>query len=130
MSASDASLRDILSPRKLREIRKKAQRHGAWFKVLSNIERAIITLTIQCVEKVQSAVLAEALTAIIIKLKLAMESKIKRLVRVMGRFLLSKVVKAAKKIGLKRASQWIIDKSFIKYLVITYINTPKMFQIT
>ena len=118
----------MISPRKLRVLRKKAQRRGVWFKALSRIDRSMISLTILCVERVQSAVLAKALTAIIIKLNLAMESKIKQLVRVMGSFLARKVVEAAMKIGLKQASSWAFDKCFMKYLVITYMNSPKTFQ--
>ena len=68
----------------LAQAKKLALRRGVWFKTLNRVERAIIDLTVQCVDSIKSGKLAKLLTAITDKLQSAMESMVERLVRTIG----------------------------------------------
>jgi len=113
----------------LENIRRKALRQRAWFKVLNRTERAIISLTIRCVERVKSPKLARIITAIIAKLKEAMESKVKRLMETVGCALAQKISRIAQKWGNILAFRWARDSGFIQYLTVMQVNTPRMFQV-
>lgn len=119
----------VLIPVKmLTNIRRKALRKRAWFKVLNRAERAIISLTIRCVDKIKSPKLAHIITAILAKLKEAMESKVKKLMKTAGCALAQKISKIARTWGNILAFQWARDIGFIQYLAVMQINTPAMFQ--
>jgi hypothetical protein len=120
---------DTISVGRLVEARRSALRCGVWFRVLNRIERGILDLTVRCVDRIRSARLAKVVTAILIKLKLAMESAVERLVRVVGRSLAQKVSSIALSWGNVSASQWAEDPLFARYLAITQMNTHRLFQI-
>ena len=128
-TVSRIMLGGIISIGRLVEARKLALRRGAWFRVLNRIERGILDLTISCEDRIRSARLAKVLMAILIKLKLAMESAVERMVRVVGRPLALKVSNIAVSWGNLSASQWAEDSAFARYLAITQMNTPRLFQI-
>jgi hypothetical protein len=113
----------------LAEIKRKALRRRTWFKVLDGAERAIISLTIRCVERIRSPKLAKIVTAIVTKLRDAMTSQVEKLKETIGRSLAQKLAKIALAWGNLSAKLWVEDQSFIQYLVIMQINTPKMFQV-
>jgi len=117
-------LRDIISVGRLVKERRRALRKRVWFKALSRDERSIVSLTIRCVDWVQSAVLARIVMAILIKLKAAMESPVKRMVRTLGRSMAQRVSRIAQAWGNKCASQWAWDPGFIQYLAVMKMNTP------
>ncbi|MDH5462645.1 MAG: hypothetical protein OEX09_10555, partial [Candidatus Bathyarchaeota archaeon] len=50
------------------KVKSRALRNRTWYKTLSRMERAIIDLTIKCVEKVRSHVLAQMVSMIISKI--------------------------------------------------------------
>jgi len=120
----------LLSRAELAKIKKRALRHGAWFKVLSRIERIQIDLTIKVVDKVRSVFLAKILHPVITKLLDALESPIKRLMRSVGISLAYKICAIGKKLGCKSAENWIENQGFVQFLTITYINTPKLYRTT
>jgi hypothetical protein len=106
----------------------KAIRRGFWFRVLSRTERASIDLTIKVVERVHSLLLARMLCAIVRKLLDVMESRVTRVMREVGRGLAENLSRIAQNWGNKSAHHWAEDPSFMKYLAVTYINTPAMFK--
>lgn len=108
----------------LAKIRSKAIRRGVWFKVLSGAERAYMGLAIRVVERVRSFLLAKVLTSILKKLLSAMESRVARIMREVGRPLAQKLSRIAQKWGNKPAVKWTDDHGFIQYLAVTHINTP------
>jgi hypothetical protein len=110
------------------KIKKKAMRHGVWFKTLDKIDRAIVNLTIHCVEKIRSLKLAEIVKAIVNKLKQSLESPVKSLMRQIGHPLAQKISQIAQNWGNKSASKWAKELDFIQYLTIIYINTPLLFK--
>jgi len=112
----------------LTKMKVRAIRRGLWFKVLSRTERASIDLTIKVVERVRSLLLARMLGAIVRKLLDIMESKVVHLMREVGCSLAENLSRIAQRWGNKSAHHWKEDPSFVKYLTITYINTPAMFK--
>ncbi len=120
---------DNLTQANLAEIRKKALRHGAWFKVLDRTERAILSLTIRCVERIKSPRLAEIVRTILIKLRDAMKGKVERIMETTGCQLAQKLSQVAQSWGNMSAQGWAKDLNFIQYLAITLMNTPAMFRI-
>lgn len=114
----------------LTNIKKRALRHGVWFKVLSRIERIQIDLTIKIVDKVRSTFLAKILRPIITKLLNAIESPVKRLIRVVGISLAQKISTVGKKLGCKSAKKWAKDQGFLQFLTVIYMNTPKLYRTT
>jgi hypothetical protein len=122
-------LGDPISVGRLVEARRTALRCGIWFRVLNRTERGILDLTVRCVDRIRSARLAKLVMAILIKLKLAMESAVERMVRVVGRSLAQKVSSIALSWGNVSALQWAEDPVFARYLAITQMNTPRLFQV-
>ena len=112
----------------LAKLKAKALRHGIWFKALTMAERALIDLTIRVVEKVQGFLLTRLLTVLVKKLLDAMEGEVARAVRTIGTPLAERLAEVAISWGNKYAIHWSKDKSFIRYLAVTYINTPAMFK--
>ncbi len=119
-----------LNRSRLARLRTNAVRRGVWFRVLSRLERASVDLTIRVVEKVRSAVLAEALLSIVKKLTDAMESPVTRLRREVGSSLARKMSLIAQRWGSKSAIKWKADRRFIRYLTIMHLNASSTFLLT
>jgi len=115
----------MLTRRKLTEIKRKAIRRGVWFTELNKVERACIDITAKVVKRVQSILLAKALTAIVKKLLYAMESKVERRIREVGQKLAFKISQIAQVWGCRPASEWATDHKFSRYLAIIEMNTAE-----
>ena len=124
-----SAFRISLSRAELVRVRRMAVRRGVWFKVLSRIERLQVDLTIKVVERVRSLMLARALRSILKKLFEAMESRISRLMREVGLPLARRLSVIAENWGYRYAEKWVNDPGFIKFLAVTYMNTPALFRI-
>jgi hypothetical protein len=129
MEKKRMTLDGVLSVGRLSEARKAALRRGVWFGALNRVERGMLDLTIRCVDNIRSAKLATIVTAMMNKLELAMESMVERTVRTVGRSLAQKVSRIALSWGNRSASQWAEDPCFARYLAITQMNTPRLFQV-
>jgi len=125
---SSKDVRIPLRREELTKLKAKALRHGIWFKALTATERALIDLTVRVVGKVQGFLLARLLTLLVEKLLDAMEGEVARTVRIVGKSLAERVVEVAVAWGNKSAFHWSKDESFIRYLAVTYLNTPAMFK--
>ncbi len=119
----------IFSRSELVRIKIRAIRSGVWFKVLSQIERAQLDLTIRVVDRVRSCLLRRLLASIVRKIHEALESPIRRLIREIGVALARRVCAAAERIGCKKAWKWAEDKGFVQFLTITYMNTHRLYRI-
>jgi len=118
-----------LTQANLAEVRNKALRHGAWFRVLDRTERAILSLTIRCVGRIKSPRLAEIVRAIVGKLRDAMKGRVERIMETTGRQLAQRLSQVAQSWGNISAKGWTEDLNFIQYLTITLMNTPAMFRV-
>lgn len=110
-------------------IRRVAMRKRVWFSVLGQVERAIVNLTIRCVEKIRSIKLAMIVKAIVDKLKLAVRSRVERLMETVGSSLAQKLSGVAVSWGNKSASRWVEDYGFIRFLTVNYVNTPSLYRV-
>jgi len=110
-------------------IKIRAIRCGVWFRVLSQIERAQLDLTIRVVERVRSCLLRRLLASIVRKILEALESPVRRLIREIGAALARRLCAAAERMGCKKAWKWAEDKGFIQFLTITYMNTHRLYRI-
>jgi len=109
-------------------LRNKALRRGAWFRVLDKTERAILNLTIRCVERIKSPRLAEMVRTILSKLRDAMKGRVERLMEAVGFQLAQNLSKIAKTWGNESATQWAEDIGFIRYLVVVKMNDNALFR--
>ena len=106
----------------LMKIRSRALRTRVWFKALSRVERAIIDLTIKCVEKVRSPTLESVLSVIVCKILESLENRFLSKVKKVGRQLAENLANIAQKWGNKDASSWKYDKELIIFLGINSVN--------
>jgi len=105
-------------------IRRVAMRKRVWFKVLSRAERAVISLTIRCVDRVRSAKLAMIVTAIVDKLEEAVRSRVERLMGRIGSSLARAIAEIAVSWGNLEAEKWALDQGFIRYVTVMKMNLP------
>lgn len=105
-------------------IRRVAMRKHVWFSVLGRVERAIVNLTIRCVEEVRSVKLAMIVKAIVDKLENAMESVVERLMETAGRTLAQRIAVIAVSWGNFKAAEWAFDEGFVKFLTVMELNRP------
>jgi len=120
----------VLDSRYLAHIRLEALRRRVWFKALSSLERGLVDFVIKVVDKPRSPKLIKALARIIVKVKKAMMSPIKRLMEYVGKPLAKKISAIALRWGNKSAAKWAEDEGFIKYLTITDINNIPGFRLS
>jgi hypothetical protein len=113
--------------RKLAKLRIKAIRRGVWFKILNRAERAQIDLTVKVVKRVRSPLLTKVLTFLMRKLSKALEGRVKRLTREVGRRIAEKLSLIAQSWGYVSASLWKIEYGFKRFLAIMYMNSPGVF---
>jgi hypothetical protein len=112
----------------LLKIKRKALRLKIWYR-LNNIERAIIDLTIKCVDKVKSIKLKNVILKILNKIKEAIENDFLNKIYENGLKEIIKIIKIAYSWGNKNSLNWIKDKNFIFYLGIKNIYIPNIWGI-
>ena len=105
------------------KIRSRALRTRIWFRSLSRVERAIVDLTIKCVEKVRSNVLARAISVIVNKLLGSLEEEFMIRAERIGCKVAEKLCALGERWGNKTCSIWKHDLGFIRFLGVnaTYI---------
>ncbi|MEM2593805.1 MAG: hypothetical protein QXS36_02115 [Candidatus Bathyarchaeia archaeon] len=106
------------------------RRRGVWFKALSSLERGLVDFVIRVVDRPRSPKLIEVLARIIVKVKRAMMSPIRRLMEEVGRPLAKKISTIALRWGNKGAAEWAEDEGFIKYLTIVDMNNIPGFRLS
>lgn len=114
----------IITREFLASVKHRAFRKRDWFRVLDPAERAVLSLTIKCVERVKSAKLAKIVTAIVEKLENAMKSKVERLMETVGSPLAFRLSMIALGWGNPSASWWSHDRDFVRFLAVNYMNMP------
>jgi hypothetical protein len=113
----------LLTNQGLVRIKAKAVRRGVWFRLLSRADRAVLDLTIRCVERVRSPVLAKTISKIISKVLKALEANLMMKAEKFGRVIAGELAMVAERWGNKKASWWIYDKSFLRFLGVNALNT-------
>ena len=113
----------MLTKQGLIKIRSKALRNGVWYKTLSRAERAIVDLTIRCVEKVRSPILAKTISKILIRIMKTLSEGFLDKAKKVGRNIAERLCKIGEAWGNKDAPKWKRDEGFIKFLGVTALNT-------
>ena len=104
------------------ELRLKAVRRRVLFRALDGVERGILYLCTRVVDEVSSPVLGVQLVEIVSKLREAMKSAFTRHVESYGFKRVVQLVEQARAMGCERASEWLQDMSFIRYLAVLNMN--------
>ena len=105
------------------KVRSRAYRTRVWFKAISGVERAIIDLTIKCVENIRSVVLNGTISAIVSKILHCLEEGFMTRAEKVGRKVVESVCAAGKKWGNTTCSAWRYDQSFISFLGVNALNS-------
>lgn len=104
-------------------IKSRALRTKTWFRDLSKVERAIVDLTIKCVEKVRSTVLAGTISAIVDKILRSLEEAFMTRAERVGSKIAEMVCALGAKWGSSACSAWKCDKCFIRFLGVNALNS-------
>ena len=107
----------------LMKVKSRALRNRTWYKILNRMERAIIDLTIKCVEKVRSHVLAKMVSMIITKILRTLKEDFMTTAEKVGREIVEKFSVVAESWGNRKCFLWKFDKGFVKFLGVNALNT-------
>lgn len=110
-------------------LRVRALRRRVWFRILNRMERGLIDSVIKVVDVVRSTLLTRVLRSIMKKLSDALESKVARMIREVGRPLAKKLGLIAQVWGNKSSRRWSGDEGFVQYLAVTAMNAPSPFKL-
>lgn len=114
---TDERLGSMLDRSSLARLWEEAKRKGVWRR-LSMVERGVLNLTIKCVDQLKSARLIGAVAKIVVKIKEALMSPLRRLMGQVGRPLARRLSMLACSWGNRAAAAWAEDEGFIKYLTV------------
>jgi hypothetical protein len=112
----------LLSVQGLLKIKSKARRNGIWYGTLSRAERAIVDLTIKCVETIRSPTLAKAITKIVSKITQTLGKSFLQKAQEVGADLAKNLSLVARRWGREDSREWKDDDHFIKFLGVTMLN--------
>ncbi len=113
----------LLTRQGLATIKTQALRKGIWYETLSKTERAIVDLTMKCVEKVRSPILSRTIIKILSKIAKALENTFLVKANKIGSELAKRLGSIAERWGNKTAPKWKTDKKLIKFLGVTALNS-------
>jgi hypothetical protein len=113
----------LLTTQSLARLKHRACKNGTWYEALSRTERAIVDLTIRCVEKIRSPILARTISGIIGKLAQTLQKTFIEKAQEIGAEISKRIVEIAQEWGNKKSSRWETDDDFIRFLGITALNT-------
>ena len=113
----------MTSRQDLVRIKSRALRTKVWFRALSKVERAIVDLTIKCVEKIRSSVLAGTISAIVGKVLQFLEEDFMTRAERVGHELVQRLCAIGEGWGNRTCATWKCDMCFIKFLGVNALNT-------
>lgn len=111
-----------LTTKGLMKIKARALRHRVWFKTLSRAERAIIDLTIKCVERIRSRILTRVISKILDKILKTLKNSFLETADKVGRETVERLCRIAGRWGNRTASGWKHDLGFIRFLGVNATN--------
>ena len=113
----------MVSAELLRAARGSALRKRVWYKALDGLERGIVNLTIELVERVKSLRLAEMIASILEKLEGALRSEFARQLEAYGYGRMRAVIGVALGIGCREALGWA-GEGFARFLTVNNMYNP------
>ena len=112
----------IYNRRGLVMLKSRALRRNVWFRALSTLERGLINSVIQTVRRVRSPLLVKVLFTIVKKLTNALETRVTRMTREIGKPLANRISLLAQAWGNISAVKWSADRRFIRFLTVISMN--------
>jgi hypothetical protein len=106
----------------LTEVRRKALRRRLWYGALDRVERGILSLAAQVVERVENVVLRVELVKIVSKLNEAMKNRFQRRLESYGLGRALKVVKQALAWDYAATRGWLSDPGLARFLTFLSLN--------
>jgi len=103
-------------------LKTEALRRKTWFRALSRIERSIVDLTIQCVERVRSRTLAKVVLKILDKLLKTLEEVFIHRAEKIGLEIAQRLSEIALKWGNRQVWVWKYDLRFATFLGVNALN--------
>ncbi|NIR86602.1 hypothetical protein GWO13_03130, partial [Candidatus Bathyarchaeota archaeon] len=97
------------------KVKSRALRNRTWYKILNRMERAIIDLTIKCVEKIRSHVLAQTVSTIISKILRTLKEDFMTQAEKVGREIAEKLSVIAQNWGNQTFFLRKRDRDFIRF---------------
>lgn len=104
-------------------IKTRALRQRVWFKATSRAERGIVDLTMRCVERIRSPVLARAVSNIMNKILRTLPESFMERAEKAGRRVAEKLCVLAERWGNKSSSYWKHDDGFVRFLGVITLNS-------
>jgi len=113
----------MLTIKGLTRIKARALRYKTWFKTLSRAERAIIDLTVKCVERIRSRILIRVISKILDKILKTLKDSFLETADKVGGETVERLYRIAGRWGNRTASGWKHDRGFIRFLGVNAVNT-------
>lgn len=120
----DERLADIsMTKQSLTKIKRGALRSKAWYTALSKVERAILDLTIKCVERVRSHTLATTISHIVEKILNVLEGGFMERAEKVGREIAEDLISVAERWGNRTCAMWMQSEAYVKLLGVNALHT-------
>ena len=117
-----------LNKKQLINLKTKAMRSGAWFKVLQRIDRVLFDLTIRVVSNIRSARLAKCILILTRKLENARKGSFSMHLREIGLPLAQKISSTAQKIGNLLLSLGSLILRLLSFWRLMNVNSSRIFK--
>jgi hypothetical protein len=114
----------MLSRGILVEVRRQALRKRCWYRVLDNLERGILNLTVELLDVVHSSTLLDQVVTIVAKLRCAFKSSYARHFEAYGLRRLGEVVDQARMLCYSGVDMLERDNGFKSYLMFLGFYQP------
>lgn len=105
------------------KVKTQALRQRVWYKAVSRLERGIVDLTIRCVERIRSSVLARAICGIMNKILQTLREGFMERAEHVGRRAVEKLCVLAERWGNRSSSDWKHDEGFVRFLGVIALNS-------
>jgi hypothetical protein len=110
-------------------LRTRALRNKVWFLATEKTERAIVSLSLRCLQTVRErSLLAKVLSVVVAKVQTALESGRQFLFEVAGRPIAQLMVRTALKWGYEEGKEWLKDITFIRFHGLNRIGSSSTFS--
>ena len=104
--------------------RRRALRRGVWYTSLDRVERGILSLAAQVVDRVESVILGVVIVNILGKLRDALKSGFVKRIEEYGVEKAKALIHLAEVWGNGTAGKWGFDWAFARYLTVLNLNRP------
>jgi hypothetical protein len=118
-----------LNKKQLVNLKTKAMRSGAWFKVSRRIDRVLFDVTVRVVDNIRRSQLAKSMLALIRKLENGVKGGFSGSLAQIGLSLAQKIISTAQKLGNLSNTSWLLDSMFIRFLAVMRINDAKTLKL-